>query len=328
MAAADITPFGTTATGAGVDKITLRNDELSVAILTYGAIVQDVRLAGVDRSLTLGSERIADYEAGMRNHGALVGPVANRISNARVTLDGMTYELERNQDGRIHLHSGSQSTQGQLWSVRSATRDTVTLGITLGDGIAGLPGNREITATFRLDGPTLDLAITGRTDATTCMNFANHSYWNLDGSERWEGHQMRILADAYLPTDKDHCPTGDIAETTGTLMDLSDLTPILPGTHVLDHNFCLTGGPGLRDVLWLVGQSGVAMRLATNQPGLQVYDGRNARRPGRGIYEGLAIEAQGWPDAPNNPAFPQITVTPETPYHQHTRFTFLNNATK
>ncbi|MEP4640499.1 MAG: galactose mutarotase, partial [Yoonia sp.] len=102
--------FGTSSTGVDVEKVTISAGDLSVSILTWGAIIQDVRLAGVDHSLTLGSDDLADYEGGLRHHGSLIGPIANRISNARVKIDGMMYELERNQDGAIHLHSGAQAT--------------------------------------------------------------------------------------------------------------------------------------------------------------------------------------------------------------------------
>ena len=95
----------------------------------------------------------------------------------------------------------------------------------------------------------------------------------------------------------------------------------------MDENVCLSDGPApLRDVLWLTGQSGVAMTLATDQPGLQLFDGRWVVRPGRGTYEGLAFEAQFWPDAPTHAAFPLIRVTEEQPYRQFTTYTFARPA--
>ena len=69
MSAPQITPFGTTASGQDVGRITLHGHGLSVAIITKGATLQSVRLAGVDHDLTLGSESLADYEGVMRHHG-------------------------------------------------------------------------------------------------------------------------------------------------------------------------------------------------------------------------------------------------------------------
>ncbi len=316
--------FGTTKTGQDVHKITLGSGDLTVSVLTWGAVVQDVRLAGVDRSLTMGSDHLADYEGEMRHHGALIGPVANRISTARVRLDGMMHELERNQDNRIHLHSGAQATHLQVWDVIDVAADKATLAINLTDGQCGLPGNRRITATFEVTpAATLTLKITGVTDDTTLMNFANHSYWNLDGSRRFDGHSLQIKADHFLPTTADFTPTGEVLDVTGTDMDFRKARRIEAQAPALDHNFCLSqSDQPLRDVLILTGQTGVQMTMATTASGLQVYDGRGPARPGKDIYEGLAVEAQSWPDAPNNPGFPSIKITPDAPYHQTTVWRF------
>ncbi|WP_296423134.1 aldose epimerase family protein [Yoonia sp.] len=309
--------FGTTKTGRDVHKITLRAGDLTVQLLTWGAVIQDIRLDGIDRSLTLGSDNLADYEGAMRHHGALIGPVANRISNARVRLDGMMYELERNEKGHIHLHSGAQATHLQVWDVAEVTQDSATLTLRLPDGMCGLPGNRQISATFTVTAPaTLTMTVTGRTDTKTLMNLANHSYWNLDGAPTWAGHRLRMAADHFLPCTPDNYPTGDVAEVAGTAMDFTTEREMIAGAPALDHNFCLsyTRQP-LRDVLWLTGQSGVQMTLATTEPGLQIYDGRTT-------YAGVAIEAQCWPDAPNNRDFPSIILAPDDTYRQTTSWSF------
>jgi len=233
--------FGTASTGETVQMITLAAGDLSIALLDWGAIIQDVRLAGVDRSLTLGSDLIADYEGDLCHHGSLIGPIANRISTSRVLIDGMMYELERNQDGRIHLHSGAQATHRRMWELVAQSDNSATLRCALLDGACGLPGNRVITATFTLTPPaTLTLTIEGVTDAPTLMNMANHSYWNFDGSDTWGGHKLWIDADAYLPCDVDNCPTGEVAPVDGTKMDFRTAQHISPQDHVFDNNFCLS----------------------------------------------------------------------------------------
>jgi aldose 1-epimerase len=134
---------------------------------------------------------------------------------------------------------------------------------------------------------------------------------------------LRVDADRYLPATEDFHPTGEIVDVTGTPMDFRTARVIAVNDPPFDNNFCLSDTTmPLRDVLWLSGQSGVGMVVATDQPGMQVYDGRHACRPGRTTYEGLAVEAQGWPDAPSNPDFPSIRVTPDKPYQQVTAFRF------
>jgi aldose 1-epimerase len=312
--------FGTTKRGKTVHAIPLRAGDLSLTLLTYGARLQDLRLAGVEHGLTIGTDKVADYEGPMVYHGAIVGPVANRISTARVRLDGMMYELERN-DGAAYLHSGSEGAHAQVWDVVEVTEASATLALDMPDGFAGLPGKRRVTAVFTLTAPaTLTLTITGTTDAATLMNFANHSYWNLDGSATWRGHRLRVAADHYMPIDDAFCPTGDVADVSGTDMDFR-AGPVLDAqAPPLDHNFCLSDRvEPLRDVLSLTGQGGVSMVMATDMPGMQVFDGRPS-------FGALAIEAQYWPDAPNNAHFPQIRLAAGETYRQVTSWRFAASA--
>lgn len=315
--------FGTTSAGEPVERVEIAAGDLTVGVLTWGAVVHDVRLAGVDRSLTLGSDSLADYEDALRHHGSLIGPIAGRISNARVKIDGMMYELERNQDGRVHLHSGREATHLRNWVLVSHDASAVTLRCTLADGACGLPGHREITVTYRVTAPaTLTMDVTATTDAKTVMNFANHSYWNLDGSDTWTGHALQIAADTYLPADADGSPTGEIAPVAGSPMDFRNARVLDAASDRFNHNLCLSDGPlPLRDVATLRGASGVAVTLATTCPGLQIFDNSAGVRPDRQALEGIALEAQHWPDAPNNPYFPSMVVQPGTPYRQTTRWT-------
>jgi len=316
--------FGTTQNGEDVEKITISAGDLTVSILTLGAIVQDVRIKGVPHSLALGSDQLQDYETTMGYFGSIVGPIANRISNARVRLEGMMYELERNENGEIHLHSGSDGVHAKVWQVASHSRESVTLALALPDGTAGLPGRRGIQVTYRASAPaTLTMTLDGTTDTTTCMNFASHIYWNLNGDETWEGHQLQIAADHYLPIDERTCPTGDIATVAGTPMDFREgLAPRI-GAPDLDHNFCLAGGKqSLRDVLWLTGHSGLRMTLATTEAGIQIHDAATSHRPGKPCYEGLVIEPQAWPDTPNHRDFGSISVSDDQPYTQVTSWRF------
>jgi aldose 1-epimerase len=319
-----MTLFGTTQDGQDVHQITISGGDLTVTILTLGATVQSVRLAGLPYNLTLGSERFEDYTTSMDYFGAIVGPIANRIGNSRVRLDGMMHELERNENGQTHLHSGSDGVHRKNWKVLEQSADRVMLGLRLLDGAAGLPGNRDIRVTYQVSAPaTLTMQIDGITDATTCMNFASHIYWNLDGSETWEGHQLRIAADHYLPIDTSTCPTGEVVPVADTQIDFRTSRKLAMGAPALDHNFCLSqGATDLRDVLWLTGASGLQMTLATTEPGMQVHDAAGSHRPGKPVYEGVVIEPQHWPDAPNNKGFPSIKVTPDKAYHQVTEWRF------
>ena len=150
MSPAQITPFGTTATGQDVACVTLSGHGLTVAIITKGATLQSVRLAGVDHDLTLGSNSLADYEGKMRHHGSLVAPVVNRFKGATAPIDGKLRMFEANQDGKHTLHCGAAGTQHKVWNVVEANDTAVTLALDLPDGEGKMPGNRHVTARFSL----------------------------------------------------------------------------------------------------------------------------------------------------------------------------------
>lgn len=317
----EITRFGVTAAGQVVQRILLASGDLTVAVLNYGAAVQSVRLAEVGHDLTLGSHLLADYEGPMRYHGTLVGPVANRLTGAQARIAGVLHRFAANDAGGHLLHGGAQGTQARVWEVVEAGHDAVTLALDLaGDGF---PGKRQVRARFSVAGVVLRLAVTATTDTPTLMNIAQHSYWNLDGGVTWAGHHLRIAAEAYLPTNDTTVPTGEVCAVQGTALDFRTGRVIGPGDPVMDTNFCLSGGPApLREVLWLTGANGVTLALATTEPGVQIYDGVQGIRPGHGPHEGLAIEAQGWPDAPNHAGFPSIALEPGQTYHQITEWRF------
>lgn len=305
-----IEAFGTTATGQAVRKITLRAGDLTASVLTWGAVLQSVRLAGVGHDLTLGSDLLADYEGDMRYHGSLIAPVVNRLTDASAPVAGVPHRFEVNFNGRHNLHSGAAGTHLKVWDLVSATETEAVLALDLPDGEGGFPGNRRVEVRFGVAAPaTLRMDVSVATDKATIWNAANHSYWNLDGAEGWAGHRLQIAADTYLPTDADFIPTGQIVPVAGTPFDFRKSQPVAPFAPDLDNCFCLGQGPEpLREVLWLTGASGVTLAVATTEAGVQLYDGRHALRPGHSAYEGLAIETQGWPDAPNKAGFPSIDL--------------------
>jgi len=321
-----MTPFGRLSDGRAVHAISLAAGDLAVRVLTRGATLRDLRLRGHDRNLTVGDDDLALYEGPdgpLIYHGAIVAPVGNRIRGARAAIDGREHRLEANQGPHI-LHSASVGTQFKVWEVLEERADSVLLAVLMPDGEGGFPGNRRLTARFTILPPaTLRLELVAATDAPTLMNPVNHSYWNLDGAPTWEGHSLRVAADAYLPVEADILPTGEVAPVEGTPYDLREGRALRPGAPMLDHNFCTAPARGpLREVLWLTGRSGVAMALATTEPGVQIYDGSQGARPGAVLHEALAIEAQLWPDAPSNPAFPSILLRPGEARRQVTEWRF------
>lgn len=317
---AQIAIFGKTADGKQVDRITLRAGGLTARVLTWGAVLQSVRLDGVAHDLTLGSDDIADYEGALRYHGSIIAPVVNRLTDAQAPLGDKMLKFEVNFNGRHVLHSGSAGTQTKIWNIVHADDSSCTLALDLAAGEGGFPGNRRIEARFDLtDLACLRLTISGRSDADTLWNATNHSYWNLDGTDDFGGHGLTVAADHYLPATADFIPTEEI-RSVAEMFDFRKERQLEPHVPDLDNCFCVSNAAGdLRDVLVLRGKDGVQMTLATTEPGVQLYD---CRHDG---FKGLAIEAQGWPDAPNQPQFPAILLAKGQTRVQITQWRFANS---
>lgn len=331
--------FGHMPDGAPVTAHRIAGGGLAAEFLTYGAVLRDLRLEGHPAPLVLGFEGFDDYLTKSRYFGATAGRYANRIRDGRVKIDGVAYQLDTNFRGRHLLHGGGQAMGKQLWQVVDQGQDRLMLRYVARDGEMGFPGTLEVTQTFSLlPGGVLDIDIRAETDAPTLCNIAHHSYYNLSGAPRIADHRLWIAAEHYLPVTDDLIPTGEEAPVAGTRFDFRAPVQIGPQSAqgLIDHNFCLSRERvGLRHVATLDSPaSGVAMKVKTTEPGLQVFDGSALDLETRGLdgqslgpLSGIALEPQVWPDAPHHPSFPKALLRPGEIYHQHTQFIFSKDAT-
>lgn len=330
--------FGQTPEGADVHCITLRGGGLVARLLTWGAVVQDLRLEAHAAPLVLGFAEFAPYLTHSPYFGATAGRCANRIRDGHVEIDGRSHTLDRNFLGRHHLHGGAASAGKRLWRLADHGRDFAVLEIDFADGEMGYPGALHLQARFALQaGGVFEVIYEARAEAPTLCNPAHHSYFVLDDTGSILDHRLKVAAEAFLPVDDELIPTGEVRPVAGTAFDFRTpraLREAVAGGP-LDHNFCLSAArTALRPVAWLESpHSGVQMELRTTEPGLQVYAGHKIDIPlpgldGRpmGAFAGIALEPQVWPDANHHPHFPQALLRPSKTYRQHTQFAFSSAA--
>jgi aldose 1-epimerase len=244
-------PFGTAPDGAAVDLYTLDSAAgVTVSVLTYGAAVQGLwapdRYRRVD-NVVLGFPSLVGYlVAGGHYFGATVGRYANRIARGTFALDGVTYELPRN-DGENSLHGGTVGFDKRIWRVAQAQaiRDRARLALryTSRDGEMGYPGTLAVQVVYTLssDG-TLRLEYGAETDAPTVVNLTNHTYWKLagEGSGTIDDHVLTLAARRYTPVDSTLIPTGEVASVADTPLDFTRPSPIGPRIgDGYDHNFVI-----------------------------------------------------------------------------------------
>jgi aldose 1-epimerase len=342
------TRFGKTPDGAPVDIFTLRNAVgLEVRICNFGGIIVSVKApdrAGHLGEVSLGYDDFQSYVANNPFFGALTGRVANRIARAKFTLDGVTYSLPAN-NGSNSLHGGLKGFDKVIWQVtrKAAAPDpTLELNYLSKDGEEGYPGNLNVKAVYSLTADNaLRLDFTATTDKTTIVNLTQHAYFNLAGAGDVLGHLVYIDADRFTPIDTDMIPTGELRPVAGTPLDFRQPTAIgarvelddeqLKRGHGYDHNFVLNHPMGRLDVVARVSEpsTGRVMELLTTEPGLQLYTGNfldgTIRGMGGQVYvrrAGLCLEAQHFPNSPNQPAFPSIVLKPGAVYRNTIAFRF------
>jgi aldose 1-epimerase len=330
--------FGTTADGEAVQRFAIAGGGLSAKIMNWGAVLQDLRLAGHDAPLVLGFEHFADYPAHSPYMGAIAGRYANRIAGGRFSIDGQHYQGDTNFLGKHLLHGGSGGFGKRAWDVALHGADFVTLTLHSPNGDMGFPGAIDVTCTYRLKIPgTLSIELTATTDEPTLCNLAHHSYFNLEdgGSGDVLDHRLMLAAAAYLPVDAELIPNGVVQPVDGSAYDFRQARRIRHDTNgeqtLYDHNFCLAAHRGgLKQAAWAQGpNSGVEMELWTTEPGVQFYAGHKVALEQEGLggrrYKacaGFCLEPQVWPDSPNRPYFPQAVLWPGEIYRQTTEYRF------
>lgn len=329
--------FGRLPDGSAVEEVTIAAGDLTATILTLGAIIRDLRLAGADHPLVLGFDDLDGYVNHSPFFGAVVGRFANRIGGGRFTLDGKKYHLPVNEHNRTQLHGGPEGFGSRNWRIAALDDASVTLALTSPDGDQGYPGTLEATCRYTIEAPaTLRFDAEATTDAPTIVNLAQHSYFNLDGSADILDHRVRIDADTYTLTDDYLVPTGDIHPVDGTGFDRRALAPVRlmkdGKRFVYDINYVVAPDRGTEprhQARLESAKSGIALDIWSTEPGVQFYDGAyvDVAVPGLGGRRygpnaGCCFEPQLFPDAPNHPEFPSAVLRPGETYRQATRFAF------
>ena len=265
------------------------------------------RLANV----VLGLESPEEYRDNPRYLGAIIGRYANRIANARFTLDGTEYQLAANH-GQHHLHGGRTGFDRQVWRA-SCDGTTLKLRHLSPDGDEGYPGNLDVRVFYTLtERNELIVEYFATTDQPTPVNLTQHSYFNLAGEGDVIEHQVQIDADAYTPVNDDLIPTGVVSPVAGTPFDFrSRVTLGARRDGNYDHNFVLNGGVSAARVV--EPRSGRTLDVHTTEPGMQLYTG---------YKRGLCLETQHYPDSPNQPSFPSTILRPGAEYRSRTVFAF------
>lgn len=349
----DKTPFGTLSDGTVIDRIDLSLENgFTASVISWGAALQSVFAPdahGRHDSVVLGYRSLSDYQQAGGRLGATMGRYTNRIANGSFNLRGIAYQIPCNE-GRHAIHGGPEGFDRRRWSVMDVRdhpdRPEVQLQLESPHGDQGFPGSLILKVIYTLKPPgDLIIRYEARTDRETVFNTTNHAYFNLagEGSGSVLEHELTIFADRFLPVDGELIPTGELRHVAGTAFDFrnpkrlgqdirAEDTQIRLG-HGYDHCYVLSEfGPVLHPRLAArvtETSSGRTLDVLTTEPGLQLHSGnvltgRYGGSSGRAYRQsdGFCLEAQHFPNAPNNPHFPTTVLLPDKEYTSTTIYRF------
>ena len=333
--------FDTIIDGKEVKLYWLENKNLKLAITNYGGRFVGLWVPdknGVLTDVTIGLKSVKEYIENDESYfGATIGRVGNRIAKGEFSLDGKAYSVPTN-NGKNALHGGNNGFQDMIWEAIQPDNHTLELQYMSPDMQEGFPGNLSVKVTYSLtDSNAVKMEYEATTDKLTVVNLTNHAYFNLngEGSGTILNHPLQIFANKFTPVDEGLIPTGELRDVTGTPFNFT--TPHTIGERIettneqltfgggYDHNYVLNGIKvnAKNHAATIVGdKSGIIMNIYTEEPGIQFYSGNfmasenNLKSGAKDDFRtAFCLETQHFPNAPNQPSFPSITLKPNQKYH-------------
>jgi len=328
---------------------TLTNDNgMEVCITNYGGRIVSIMVPdrdGVFKDVVLGFDHVSDYypENNPTDLGATLGRYANRIVNGTFELDGVLYELPKN-NGNNTLHGGPTGWQYQVYEVVEHDKNHIKFFRDSPDGDNDFPGHVQVYVTYTLtNNNSIEIHYEGTTDKPTVINMTNHSYFNLNGdpANNILDNILYINADNYTEPKEGNVPNGKIVSVLGTPVDFTVPKPV--GQDIGKTDFLpITYGEGY-DFNWVLNtnydinqvaayayspKTGISLEVRTDEPGLVFYSTnflKNTKGKHGIIYNpqsAICLESGRYPDSPNHPEWPNVVYRPGDLFTSNCVYTF------
>jgi aldose 1-epimerase len=342
--------FGHLNDGREVLIYTLKNKNgLLIKAINWGGAITSITTPDRNGNLSdivLGYDDLVSYVNDFSAMGTIIGRYANRIYNSSFILDGIKYDLFKN-NGENCLHGGKNGFNKVFWDIEEISSEDSS-GLSLKyyskDNEEGFPGNLEIKVEYLLtDDNSLIINYFAKSDKNTIFNPTQHTYFNLSGEGGKDilEHTLKINSQYFLPSNSVQIPTGEFANIKSTPFDFSEFKKI--GQDINSEDEQLKIGNGY-DQCWILKtgnshklihagilaepDSGRKIEIFTTEPGIQVYTGNHfdGLKGKKNIiymkHAGIALETQHFPDSPNQLHFPSVILKQGEEFRSQTIYKF------
>ncbi|GAA6186229.1 aldose epimerase family protein [Aliiglaciecola sp. NS0011-25] len=331
-----------------ITKYIFNGPQITFSAINYGGIITSLEVPDKNGQLSdvvLGYDKLNDYVHRNRYFGAIIGRFANRLEGSKATINGRTFELEKNRSPH-HLHGGSIGFDKVVWRAKTeVTGDGASLILSYlsKDGEAGYPGNLYVTVTYTANIKNqLIVEYQASSDAPTIFNPTQHSYFNLSGNHaaKIDDHILMLNSKTYLPLTKESIPMGALASTEGTPFDFSSPTKLaevfekapqeLRDTKGLDHFWVSKESRGSLSKFAELShpKSGRKLTVLSTEVGGQIYSGNylnysviGKRNTPYQKRSGICIETGQYPNSPNN-GLPSVVINLGEEFYSKTVYAF------
>ena len=168
-----------------------------------------------------------------------------------------------------------------------------------------------------------------KSDKKTHVNLTNHSYWNLekDKKQMIYNHELKLNSNKYLQVNKNLIPTGNIKSVKNSVYDFLKFQNIKKKLSFFKNKKIDIKHKGF-DTTYIVKKSSknfvgslknykskIQVDFFSNLPAVQFYTSQNLNYKKKLFpYQGICLETQYFPDAPNKKNFPSTLIKPNKRY--------------
>ncbi|WP_366187136.1 aldose epimerase family protein [Flavobacterium ovatum] len=333
-----IKSFGLTPQGQVVDSCELTNKKgTKIQVIALGATLTSLQVPlknGKVVDVVLGFDNLESYIKsfeidGAPYFGATVGRYAGRIKDSVFELNGKKIQLSTNNSTHS-LHGGIDNFSRKVWTiknVKAGENPSITLTYLSPSGEENYPGDLNVELTYTLtEENELVLDYTATTTEDTVINLTHHTYFNLDGHDGSVLNQeLQLPSNKTVEITNEGVPTGKIIDVANTDFDFTT-TKFCPAS--IDNSFVIENNEAVAATL-KSSKNNLKMEVITNQPSVHIYVGgktatelKNKSGLDYHSQSGICFETQNFPDAPNQPRFPNAVLKPLETYKQKTIYKF------